>query len=198
MKNISFIVILRQIIQIILRKPGSEMTREPSQVFDEFTISLLFRSYGWSDLDIITSRKNLNCRVSAVFTDVIEKLICFCSMLIDNRGGEILLQDEPGGYIWSLTPVAVQRHTMFFTVDEFDGIWDFNSPPLNRRREMEFVVKRKSMATILIGELWKVSTLSIEPSYQRSREVFAREAFERLLDRWEEWTSGRSRLPSNA
>ncbi|WP_234823116.1 hypothetical protein [Ensifer adhaerens] len=166
------------------------MTRAPSDICDAFGFCLVLERYGWSDLYIAHEGGTLNCRISAVFTDVAEELLKLCRCILDNEAESIALFDEPGGYLVSLTPDAQQQHTMLLVVWELRGDLGVSRITGSETIALSMRVKRKQLLGAIMAELWKADQFLFEPSFQKGRGTdFPRDQLIALNKEWDVHTS---------
>ena len=111
-------------------------------------------------------------------SDGLHNLINICHHLIDRQELHLPFDDDPGGIMWSLVPQE-QRHLTKFEIYEFIEEKKTSSTPV-----FSLIVKRNFLTTLLIVELWKLSILYCEPSFQTERDVFPKVEFDTLLLKW--------------
>lgn len=163
---------------------GGKLTRSTSDVCDVLGFCFVLDRHGWSDLLISCEGKVLTCGISDVFSDAPSELLKLCHGVLANEPASAKLYDEPGGHALSVTPDALQQHTMLFVIQEL-GI-HHEKPGGDEQIIISVRVKRKQLLSLIIAELWKVRCFLREPSFQKARQQsFPREALRALNEQWD-------------
>jgi|GEM_PF-1703102 len=151
------------------------MTREKSDVRDDFQIYFQLHRHGWSDIYIFLGNDVLRMGVSDVYTQASGALLKIAQAVIDNISLRVALCDEPGGHVLEVRADRKLPHTMILAVYEVfpDILFDADT---NGVKKLEFKFKRRQFLTSIVTELWKTEAFLKEPSYQKGRAAFVNES----------------------